>query len=96
MTEALDELSHLCQQIHTSTDRTERAIAYGQALAAIPRVQKELKAGRQAEVIAMRADGLTDAEIGERLHLHWARVSAIARGISTGGSDKKRKQPATE
>lgn len=99
MSEALNELTQLTQAINNTQDHAERATAYGQALALIPRVQQELRAGRQTEVLAMRDAGLKDAEIGEQIGgLHWSRVSAIARGVSSGGSGwrkgKKQQPPA--
>ncbi|MEU7170262.1 hypothetical protein ABZ949_02070 [Micromonospora tulbaghiae] len=94
MSDPLTELDQLCTRIREAETPTDRATAYGQALAAIPRVQSQLRQGRQAEILLMRESGLTDAEIGELLGLHWARVSAIRRGVTSSGSEKRRRKPA--
>lgn len=78
-------------ELPTSVDRfTEWSFL----LDACPAVQQELREERRQTVLAMRAAGMSDVEIGVRVRKHWARISAIARGVTTGGSDKKRRQPA--
>lgn len=85
----LHQLNQLYARIGDTNDPAERAKLRAEALTLIPLVQKELRAGRQQDVLEMRQSGLSDVEIGELLGLHWARVSAIARGVSAGGSGKK-------
>lgn len=92
MSDPLTDFLEICDRITRLTDPADRAIARAQALAAIPAVQRQLKQGRQADVVEMRNSGMTDAEIGEQIGVHWARVSAIARGVSQGGNDIRRKK----
>jgi hypothetical protein len=96
MSDPLTEFLEICDRITRLTDPADRAIAHAQALAAIPAVQRHLKEGRQADVLAMREAGMNDIEIGERVGVHWARVSAIARGISSGGNDIRRRKAAEQ
>lgn len=89
MSNNLEQLSAIAQRISDTSDPAERAKLRAEALALIPLLQKELRAGRQQDVLELRASGLSDGEIGELLGLHWARVSAIARGVSSGGGSKR-------
>jgi DNA-directed RNA polymerase specialized sigma subunit len=91
MSDPVHDFTEICDRAQRLKDPTDQAIALGQALAAIPALQKYLKEWRQEVVRQMRADGMNDVEIGEKLGLTWARVSAIARGVSTGGNDIRRR-----
>lgn len=84
MTGPIDDLP----RVRELADPAERALGLSRALDAIPDLQKQLRAERQDAILAMRANGMTFVEIGDRLGLHWARVSQIARGIS-GGTKKR-------
>lgn len=95
MSDPLTEFQEICDRITRLADPADRAIARAQALAAIPAVQKHLREGRQADVLQMRGS-MSDVEIGERLGLHWARISAIARGVSSGGNDIRRRKATQE
>lgn len=92
MSDPICDFTEICARIQKLKDPADRAIARAQALGAIPALQKHLKEGRQADVVEMRASGMTDVEIGEKIGLTWARVSAIARGVSEGGNDIRRKK----
>jgi hypothetical protein len=96
MSDPLADFLEICDRIPRLKDPSDRAIARAQALAAIPALQKYLREGRQADVLEMRADGMTDVEIGEKIGLSWARVSAVARGVSSGGNDIRRRKAAEQ
>lgn len=94
MTDPITRLAEAHQQIGELPDAADRFIALTELLESVPGIHAQLRAERQETVLTMRAAGMSDVEIGERVGKHWARISAIARGVSSGGSDKKRKQPA--
>lgn len=83
-------------EVEALPEAADRAKLLGDILNAIPEIQRTVRAERQAEVLSMRAAGLKDAEIAEQLGLHWARVSAIARGATDGGSAIRRRQHSAE
>lgn len=90
MTGPIDDLP----RVRKLADPAERAMGLSRALDAVPDFQKELRAERQAAIVEMHESGMTFAEIGERLGLHWARASQIARGVS--GGVKKRAPKVVE
>lgn len=92
MTGPIDDLP----RVRKLTDPAERALGLSRALDAVPAFQKEVRAERQAAINEMHDSGMTYAEIGERLGLHWARVSQIARGVSGGAKKKAAKNPPAE
>lgn len=65
-------------------DPTDRAKATGAMLDAIPTLQQALREIRQGAVLALRAQGLSHAEIGKALGLSRGRAQQIAEGRTSG------------
>ncbi|MFI6228863.1 hypothetical protein ACIBCR_16290 [Micromonospora echinospora] len=75
-------------------DLDERYRLLAAAIEAVPDLQKALSAGRAEAVREMKAEpGATWEVVGERIGLHYARASQIARGVSGG---TKRRPPADQ
>ncbi|MFC4146628.1 hypothetical protein ACFO0M_10205 [Micromonospora mangrovi] len=72
-------------------DPADRARALGAALEAVPELQSTLRALR-AEAVNELKVGRTWDQVGEELHLHPARASQIARGV-TGGAKRRADSP---
>ena len=68
------------EEIKAVRDPAERAVRIGQVLNALPGIAAELRDMRRQAVLELRAQGLSYAEIGERLGLHRNRVQQIAEG----------------
>lgn len=73
------------EHLNEITDPAERAREIGRRLGLIPDFQAKLRAMRQEAVLAMRAQGLSFAQIGKEISLHRNRVQQIAEGRSAGG-----------
>ena len=70
-------------RIEAITDPEQRAIEIGRVLNELPEVAAKLRAWRQADVVRMREQGMSLAEIGIKLGLHRNRVQQIAEGRTT-------------
>lgn len=87
MTEPTPEPDHAkpfrdaIQQLADIPDPTERALATGEVLKAVPALQGDLKTVRQEAVIEMR-ETMGVAEVAEALGVAVPRVSQITKGVS--------------
>lgn len=72
-------------QIQQIADPAERAREIGRRLKAVPELQSQLRVLRQDAVLALKAKGMTYAQIGREIGLHRNRVQQIAEGRSAGG-----------
>jgi len=70
-------------RIEAITDPEQRAIEIGRVLNELPEVAAKLRAWRQSDVVRMREQGMSLAEIGIKLGLHRNRVQQIAEGRTT-------------
>lgn len=69
----------------TDVDLDERYRLLTAAAEAVPDLQRAISAERAGTVRAMKAEpGATWVTVGERIGLHWARASQVARGVSGG------------
>jgi DNA-directed RNA polymerase specialized sigma24 family protein len=66
------------------TDPTDQAKLLGAALAAVPDLQRWLREARQTAVLAMRADGMSHADVAKALGTSRSRAQQIAEGRTTG------------
>ena len=73
-------ISQVAKTVATRRDATERAIAAGNALEAIPGLQTELREIRQAAVQDMHTAAASWADVGSALGVTRARAKQIAEG----------------
>ncbi|MEV6683467.1 sigma factor-like helix-turn-helix DNA-binding protein [Streptomyces erythrochromogenes] len=78
---AVDAIRSVIADLAAVTDPADRARAVGVVLDAVPDLQAELRAARQAAVIELRATR-TLAEVADILGISVPRVSQIASGVS--------------
>ncbi|MCY9787145.1 helix-turn-helix domain-containing protein [Nocardiopsis sp. EMB25] len=69
-------------QLATVSDPLTRARLVGDVLAAFAETERALKEVRWPAVVALREQGMTMREIGEKLGVSASRVDQISRGIS--------------
>jgi hypothetical protein len=80
------------QALAAIPDPTERALAAGEMSDAVRDATSEVATIRSHAIQQLRADGLTYRAIGERLGIHFTRVSQLEKGETTG----RRKKPAEQ
>lgn len=93
--EPFQAVAHLAED----ADPITRARAIGDALKAIPDLQKWLRSARQRAVLQANEDGMTYPEIGRELGITGPRANAIANNSPTGSGSgrppgRPRKPPA--
>jgi len=85
----MDDPTTAIQTARAHKNPTERARALGKLLATqLPALTSQLRAERQAAVLAMRAENMSWAEIGAAIGQHRNRAQQIGEGRS-GGRAKK-------
>lgn len=72
------------RRVAEEADDTQRAKAASDALQAIPDLQRWLRELRQSAVQAMRAGGMSHADVAAELGVSRARAQQIAEGRTTG------------
>ncbi|MEU8779332.1 RNA polymerase subunit sigma-70 [Streptomyces sp. NPDC048606] len=78
---AVDAIRSVVASLAAIPDPTDRARAVGAVLDAVPALQAELRATRQAAVIELRTTRSV-AEVADTLGISVPRVSQITSGIS--------------
>ncbi|MET9609369.1 RNA polymerase subunit sigma-70 [Streptomyces sp. NPDC006512] len=78
---AVDAIRSVIADLAAVPDPAERARAIGTVLDAVPALQAELRATRQAAVVELRATQSL-AEVAKALGISGPRVSQIASGVS--------------
>ncbi|XTZ18203.1 hypothetical protein ACQSSU_12915 [Micromonospora echinospora] len=75
-------------------DLDERYRLLTAAAEAVPDLQRAISAARAEAVREMKAEpGATWEKVGDRIGLHYARASQIARGVSGGTKRRPADQP---
>ncbi|MFB6620328.1 RNA polymerase subunit sigma-70 [Streptomyces sp. NPDC056367] len=78
---AIDAIRSVIANLATIPDPADRARAVGTVLDAVPELQAELRATRQAAVVELRTTRSL-AEVADLLGISVPRVSQIASGVS--------------
>lgn len=78
------------QALEAIPDPTERALAAGEMTDAVREATTDVARIRSEAIQALRADGLSYRVIGDKLGIHFTRVSQLEKGETTG----RRKKPA--
>jgi hypothetical protein len=82
------------EDLAEAPDPTDRAMAIGAALNAIPDLQKWLRRVRENAVGEMHDSGMSYADIGVALGMDRVRAHQIAKGKTTGRPPKPKPSPA--
>jgi DNA-directed RNA polymerase specialized sigma24 family protein len=80
------------QALAAIPDPTERALAAGDMTDAVREATSDVAAIRSKAIQEMRAQGLSYRAIGDKLGIHFTRVSQLEKGETTG----RRKKPAAD
>lgn len=83
------------QALAAIPDPTERALAAGEMTEAVRDATSEVATIRSEAIQQLRAGGLTYRAIGERLGIHFTRVSQLEKGETTGRRKKAAAEDAT-
>jgi hypothetical protein len=82
------------KEFATATDPAARARTAGNALKAVPELQKWLRRVRQDAVLELRGSGYSHADVAKEIGTSRARAQQIAEGRTTGKRADPKPGPA--
>ncbi|MFE9246292.1 hypothetical protein [Nocardiopsis sp. NPDC006938] len=88
MSFADDHIAAITAALASIDDAADRARTAGDMLTHVPGLQRALREVRQEAVQAMRADGLSHADVAAELGISRSRAQGIAEGKTTAARKK--------